>query len=306
MVTRRTILKTTGAMALAAAVPVEAQMQDAAAVLRRPIPSSGDWLPAIGMGSWLTFQVGNDEAALAVRTEIVRRFLDGGGTLLDSSPMYGRAEAVLGHCLAELGPRAAAFRATKVWMMGRMFGMNQMQHSERLWGNPGFDLMQVHNLLDWETHAATLRDWQSSGRIRYTGITTSHGRRHEEMEQLIAREPFDFVQFTYNVIDREAEQRLLPLAADHGRAVIINRPFRGGELFGMVHGRPLPGFAAELGCDNWAQLFLKFVVSHPAVTVAIPATAQPEHMSENIAALRGPLPDKALRRRIVEHVEALA
>ncbi|OGT83729.1 MAG: aldo/keto reductase [Gammaproteobacteria bacterium RIFCSPLOWO2_02_FULL_61_13] len=266
--------------------------------LLRAIPKTGQLLPAIGMGTWITFQVGDDPQALAERREILRTFLERGGAMLDSSPMYGRAEAVLGQCLRELHFPANPFRATKVWILGRRFGINQMAHSEQLWGEGGFELMQVHNLLDWDAHLPTLREWKAAGRIRYLGVTTSHGRRHEELEQIMRTEELDFVQFTYNIVDREAEERLLPLAAERGIAVIINRPFEHGALFEHVRGRPLPGWTAEIGCRNWAQVFLKFIVSHPAVTCAIPATSQAAHMAENIAALHGALPDSALRRRM--------
>ncbi len=271
---------------------------EAGSPLLRTIPTTGERLPAIGMGSWLTFQVGDDREALAVRREILRTFLEQGGTVLDSSPMYGRAEAVLGQCLRELHLPVKTFRATKVWIPGRRFGINQMEHSEQLWGGSGFDLMQVHNLLDWDSHLPTLREWKVAGRIRYVGVTTSHGRRHEELEQIMRTEELDFVQFTYNIADCEAEERLLPLAAERGIAVLINRPFQHGALFERVRGRPLPGWAADIGCHNWAQVFLKFIVSHPAVTCAIPATSQVAHMAENVSALRGPLPDAAMRWRM--------
>jgi len=272
----------------------------------RRIPSSGEALPAIGMGSWQTFHVLGDKEALAARTAILREFLAHGGTLLDSSPMYGRSEAVLGHCLAELGEPEAAFRATKVWILGRQLGINQMEHSKSLWGQGGFDLMQVHNLLDWDTHLPVLREWKTAGRIRYLGVTTSHGRRHDELEEILRTEPLDFVQFTYNFADTEADRRLLPLAAERGIAVIINRPFDGGNLFDAVQGKPLPGWAAEIGCMNWAQVFLKWVVSHPAVSCAIPATSQVAHMQENMGALAGPLPDSAMRKRMLADFERIA
>lgn len=258
------------------------------------------------MGSWLTFQVGNDADELAQRVQVVREFFRQGGVLIDSSPMYGRAEAVIGHCLKEIGPDARPFRATKVWIIGKSFGINQMEHSESLWGNSGFDLMQIHNMLDWDTHLETLLEWKAAGRVRYIGITTSHGRRHQEMEQMITSQPVGFVQFTYNLVDREAEERLLPMAADHGKAVIINRPFDGGDLFDYVRGKPLPVWAAEIGCSNWAQIFLKFVISHPAVTCAIPATSQLAHMEENMGAGFGELPDVAMRKRMVQDFQKLA
>lgn len=289
-----------------AAWPACRALADDAAPLLKAIPPTGERLPAIGMGSWITFHIGSDPGALAVRRAIVTTLLDGGGTVLDSSPMYGRAEAVLGQCLDGRAGVPRPFRATKVWILGRRFGIEQMEHSERLWGGGGFDLMQVHNLLDWDTHLPVLREWQAAGRIRYTGVTTSHGRRHDEMESIMTREKPDFVQFTYNIADREAEARLLPLAAERGIAVIVNRPFRQGALFDLVAGRSLPGWAAELDCRTWAQVFLKFIVSHPAVTCAIPATTRVDHMAQNIGALRGPFPDAALRRRMAADFAALA
>jgi diketogulonate reductase-like aldo/keto reductase len=218
--------------------------------------------------------------------------------------MYGFAEAVLG----ELVPRAApakVFNATKVWTPTRFLGVKQMEESFVLWRLKRFDLMQVHNMLDWETHLVTLKDWKAAGRIRYIGITTSHGRRHEALAAAMKRERFDFVQFSYSFADRDAEKFLLPLAADRGAAVIVNRPFDGGDLFGAVKGKPLPGWAREIDCANWAQVFLKFVISHPAVTCAIPATGNPAHMRENIGALGGRLPDAALRRRMAADFDKL-
>lgn len=267
-------------------------------VVTRPIPVSGERVPAIGMGTWITFNVGPDPRALAARSEILRLFFEGGGTLIDSSPMYGRAERVLGDLLPALGRHADAFSATKVWTPGRLNGERQMYASLDFWGLRRFDLMQVHNLVDVGTQLGLLRQWKAAGRIRYLGLTTSHGRRHEELEALMRREPLDFVQFSYSLADRSAERVLLPLAAERGIAVIANRPFDGGELFARVRGRALPPWAQQWGITNWAQLFLKFVISHPAVTCAIPATSQPQHMRENIGALAPPLPDPEARERI--------
>jgi diketogulonate reductase-like aldo/keto reductase len=215
--------------------------------------------------------------------------------------MYGYAEAAVGELLPLANP-ARVFTATKVWTPTRFLGLRQMEESFSLWGVKRFDLMQIHNMLDWETHLATLGEWKGAGRIRYVGITTSHGRRHEALEAAMKRERFDFVQFTYSFADREAERRLLPLAADRGAAVIVNRPFDGGSLFGEVKGKALPPFAADIDCANWAQFFLKFVISHPAVTCAIPATSNPAHMREDIGALAGRMPDAAMRRRMAEHM----
>ena len=275
-----------------------------APAIRRAIPVSGETIPAIGMGSWLTFDVarGADREA---RMHVLQAFFDGGGTLLDSSPMYGYAEEVLGELLPKVRQPQAAFTATKVWTPTRFLGLRQMENSLALWKTKRLDLLQIHNMLDWETHLATLKEWKAAGRIRYLGITTSHGRRHADFESAMKRERFDFVQVTLNLADRDAEARLLPLAADRGAAVIVNRPFDGGDLFGAVKGKALPGWAAEIDCATWAQVFLKYAISHPVVTCAIPATSNTAHMAENIGALRGRLPDAALRKRIASDVARL-
>ena len=297
---RRNALKGLAALAGAALLPVTAAL---APVLERPIPATGERIPAIGMGTWLTFDVapGADRDA---RLAVLREFFAGGGTLLDSSPMYGYAEAALGELVPKARP-ARVFNATKVWTPTRFLGVRQMEESFAHWGVRRFDLMQVHNMLDWETHLATLKEWKASGRIRYLGITTSHGRRHDALEAAMRRERLDFVQFSYSFADRDAEKRLLPLAQDRGAAVIVNRPFDGGALFGAVKGKALPGWARDIDCANWAQAFLKFVVSHPAVTCAIPATTSPAHMREDIGALAGRLPDAVLRRRMAADFDRL-
>ena len=271
----------------------------------RPIPSSGETIPVIGMGSWITFNVGSDPAARVIRGEVLQAFFGRGGRLIDSSPMYGSSEEVIGDCLARIGRADAVFSATKVWTRGRGYGVAQMENSRRLWRVKGFDLMQVHNLLDWETHLATLKAQKAEGRIRYIGVTTSHGRRHDLLERLMSSEPLDFVQFTYNADDRGAEKRLLPLASERGIAVIINRPFQGGQLFRKLAGKPLPEWAGEFDCRNWAQFLLKFIVSHPAVTCAIPATSRVDHMRENMGAAYGRLPDRSLRQRMVRHFDTV-
>ena len=300
---RRLMLALAGCGAMALAGPRFAAASPQAN--RKPIPSSGELLPVIGMGSWLTFDVGDNLRARAARTQVLQAFFDHGGALIDSSPMYGSSQEVIGHALAQLRNKSTLFAATKVWILGKGFGIRQMEDARRLWGVPRFDLMQVHNLLDWETHLETLKTWKAEGRVRHIGVTTSHGRRHDEMAQLMQSEPLDFVQFTYNILDREAEQRLLPLAAERRIAVIVNRPFQRGSLFDRVRGKPLPSWAAEFDCANWAQYLLKFVVSHPAVTCAIPATSRVDHMVENMGAGFGRLPDAAMRRRMVAHFERL-
>lgn len=276
----------------------------ATAAVKKAIPATGELLPVIGMGSWITFDV-EDERERATRAQVLQAFFDRGGALIDSSPMYGASQEVIGQCLRQIKNKNTLFAATKVWIYGQWLGVKQMETARELWGVPRFDLMQIHNMLDWKTHLDTLKAWKADGRIRYIGITTSHGRRHEEMERALAKEPFDFVQFTYNLADREVEQRLLPLAAERGIAVIINRPFQGGSLFGKVRGKPLPAWAQEFGCTNWAQFFLKFIVSHPAVTCAIPATSQAAHMFENMGAGFGPLPDAATRQRMLAYFKKL-
>ena len=297
---RRNALQALAALAGAALLPANAAP---ATVLERPIPATGERIPAIGMGTWLTFDVapGADRDA---RLAVLREFFAGGGTLLDSSPMYGYAEAALGELVPKARP-ARVFNATKVWTPTRFLGVRQMEESFAHWGVRRFDLMQVHNMLDWETHLATLKEWKASGRIRYLGITTSHGRRHDALEAAMRRERLDFVQFSYSFADRDAEKLLLPLSAERGAAVIVNRPFDGGDLFDVVKGKALPGWARDIDCANWAQAFLKFVVSHPAVTCAIPATTSPAHMREDIGALAGRLPDAVLRRRMAADFDRL-
>ena len=259
-------------------------------------------LPVIGVGSWITFNVRPDPAEEAPLIPVLRTFFDRGGAMIDSSPMYGSSEAVIGGLLKETPRHERLFAATKIWTVGRALGRYQFDQSRRLWGVQRFDLVHVHNMLDWETHLATLKELKEAGAIRYIGITTSHGLRLAEMEKALSRERFDFVQLTYNFADRSVEQRLLPLAADRGIGVVINRPFDGGHLFPLVRGKPLPPWAREIDCENWAQYFLKFVVSHPAVTCAIPATSQTSHMVENMGALYGRLPDAAMRSKMAEYL----
>jgi diketogulonate reductase-like aldo/keto reductase len=276
-----------------------------AVVLRRTVPATGEQVPAIGMGSWITFNVGGNQRLRDQRVNVLQTFFDMGGSVIDSSPMYGSSEDVIGYCLERIANTRSLFSATKVWTLLKVLGVGQMENSRQFWGVDRFDLMQVHNLLNWEGHLATLLDYKARGRIRYVGVTTSHGRRHDAIEKVMAKQPLDFVQFTYNILDREAERRLLPLAADRGLAVIVNRPFRRGALFRIIGRHPLPAWAVEFDCANWAQFFLKFIVSHPAVTCAIPATSRADHMEENMGALYGRLPDRKMRERMIAYVEEL-
>jgi diketogulonate reductase-like aldo/keto reductase len=276
-----------------------------AAPLTRRIPSSGEALPAVGLGSWITFNVGGDEAARAACVEVVRAFFAEGGRVIDSSPMYGSSQPTIGYALARLGRPAALFSAEKVWVGDATRGPAQMEASRAYWGVTRFDLMQVHNLLSWQQHLPRLFEMKATGKLRYVGITTSEGRRHAEIEQVMRTQPIDFVQLSYSLLDREAEQRLLPLAQERGIGVIVNRPFREGALLRQLSRHRLPGWAAEIGCEHWAQVALKFVLSHPAATCAIPATSQVVHLRQNMAAARGPMPDAALRSRMARDVAAL-
>jgi diketogulonate reductase-like aldo/keto reductase len=302
---RRASLACLAGMAAAAALPSLTAAATAATPLLRTIPSSGEAIPVVGLGSWITFNVGQDAAGLAMSTEVIRAFLASGGRMIDSSPMYGSAQATIGHALAQLGRPKSVWSADKVWDGDLARGTAQMETSRQHWGVQRFDLLQVHNLLGWEAHLPRLFELKAAGRLRYVGISTSHGRRHADMAQIMRSQPLDFVQLTYNLVDREVEQRLLPLARDRGIAVIVNRPFRQGALPQQLARHPLPGWARELGCDDWAQAALKFVVSHPTVTCAIPATTRVAHVRQNLAAGAGPVPDAALRARMARDVAAL-
>ena len=271
----------------------------------KPIPSSGESIPVIGLGSWISLNVGNDPSARTARTELLREFFALGGGMIDSSPMYGSAEAVIGHALARLGPQQTLFSASKVWTPSTSQGLVQIADSHRLWGIERFDLLQVHNLVNWQAHLQTLLAMKAEGGLRHVGITTSHGRRHDDLERIMRSQPIDFVQLTYNIVDRQVEQRILPLAAERGIAVIANRPYRGGSLITRLKRQPLPTWAGECDCHNWAQFLLKFIVSHPAISCAIPATSRLEHLRENMGAGLGALPDTAQRLRMQAYVAGL-
>jgi diketogulonate reductase-like aldo/keto reductase len=299
--TRRDLLALT-AGAAAALVPSAASAQPA--ILTRPIPSSREALPAVGLGTWITFNVGNDKVARDSCADVMRAFFAGGGTLIDSSPMYGSSQKVIGYGLNKLdSPKV--FSADKVWISSPASGPAQIEASRDAWGVPRFDLLQVHNLLSWEPHLKTLFAMKRMGSLRYVGITTSEGRRHAEFERVMRAHPLDFIQVTYNIVDREVEARILPLAQERGMAVIVNRPFQEGDLTRRLARHPLPAWAAEIECTSWAQVILKFIISHPAVTCAIPATTRVDHVRENLAAATGRLPDATLRARMIAHVEKL-
>lgn len=296
---RRNVLRALAGGAAAFASPVFAQSSP---LLMRKIPSTGEEIPAVGLGTWITFNVGNDPQARDSCADVMRAFFAAGGRMIDSSPMYGSSQGVIGDGLKKIG-NANVFSAEKVWTSSGSRGPAQIEASRKFWGVPKFDLLQVHNLLSWEEHLRTLFAMKSAGQLRYVGITTSEGRRHADIEKIMRSQPIDFVQVSYNIVDREVENRILPLARERGIAVIINRPFREGDLVRTIMRKPLPPIAAEIGATSWAQLIVKFIVSHPAVTCVIPATTRVDHVQENVNAARGALPDESLRKRIVAAVE---
>lgn len=300
-VSRRALLAGLAGAATWVALPAFGQ----AASITRAIPSSGEKLPVIGLGSWITFNVGNDPRGRAASIAVMRDFFRAGGRMIDCSPMYGSSQGVIGEGLKTLAAQQQVFSAEKVWISSGRGGPQQIEATRRHWGVERFDLLQVHNLLNWEAHLETLHAMKAEGRVRYIGVTTSEGRRHDEIERIMRSQPIDFIQISYNVLDREIEPRILSLARERRIGVIVNRPFRQGDLIRTVRHRPLPGWAAEAGAANWAQLLLKFIVAHPDVTCVIPATTRTDHLAENMAAGHGALPDEAMRRRIVSHVEAL-
>lgn len=262
--------------------------------------SPKETIPPIGMGSWRTFDVGPDPEARKVRAEILRVFFACGGRMIDSSPMYGRSQAVIGEALQKIGNPTSLFAADKVWTSGAIEGREQIEQTKIRWQLPKLDLLQVHNLVDWETQLETLFELKAAAQLRHVGITSYDGLNYHMLEQIMVRHPIDFVQFSYNIADRRAEKRLLPLAKERGISVIINRPFQEGGLIDQTRGRPLPLSASEVGSDSWAQYMLQFIVSHPAVTVTIPATSRVDHMRENIAVLHKPLPDEAMREQMAK------
>lgn len=283
-----------GALTLAAATAL------APATIAAPLARA-----TVGLGSWITFNVGDDAAARESCASVIRAFFAAGGRLIDSSPMYGSSQEVIGYGLKRAGNARALFSATKVWISGGANGPAQIEESRRLWSVSKFDLLQVHNLLSWEEHLPTLFAMKAQGKLGYVGVTTSHGRRHEELERIMRSQPIDFIQITYNVASRDVESRILPLARERNISVIVNRPFEGGDLIDALKGRPLPAFAAALGAKSWAQLLLKFILSHPAAPSPIPATTRVDHVQENATAASGLLPDAAMRARILSAVGSL-
>jgi len=298
MLSRRAVLR----MMAAAAGSAGAGRASAASILARPIPASGETIPAVGLGTWRTFDVGTGSAARAPLREVLQQFVALGGRVIDSSPMYGAAEGVVGDLATDLGVADALFLATKVWTSGRDAGIVQMDRSMKLMRAKRLDLMQIHNLLDWRTHLRTLREWKQAGQIRYLGVTHYTSSSYDELERVLAAERLDFLQINYSLGEREAERRILPLAKDRGVAVLVNRPFSEGNLFSRVRGEALPAWAAEVDCESWAQVFLKWILAHPAVTCVIPATSKAQHLVDNMKAGTGALPDQAMRDRIAAQV----
>lgn len=297
--TRSALLGLAGASVLAAR---RTAAQTGARIHQRKIPSSGEMLPVVGVGTWRTFDVGAQPAGRAPLGEVLRLLFDAGGSVIDTSPMYGSAETVVGDLLTAADARARAFIATKVWTTGRDNGIAQMRSSLRLLKTDRIDLMQIHNLVDWRAHLPTLRAWKAEGRIRYLGITHYTQSAHDELESVMRAENWDFVQINYALDDRAVERTLLPLAAERGIAVIVNQPFGGGGLLRKLLSRKLPDWAGEIGATSWAQILLKFVLSNPAVTCVIPGTGRPEHMADNLQAGFGAYPDAALRRKMIDEI----
>lgn len=305
--TRRHSLKLLAAAMAASLLPAWPGFAAGSGRWQKAIPNSNKTLPVIGMGTWRTFNVGNDARLLAARTELVKAFFELGGGMIDSSPMYGSAPDVMGHALSQLDMADSLFAAEKVWSPAGGSAREQVADLQKRWKIPQFDLLQVHNLADWREHLAVLRELKAAGKVGYIGITTSHGRRHREVEQIMASENIDFVQLTYNISEREAENRLLPLAKEKGIAVIANRPYNGGSLINNLkrRGERLPGWAAECGCTSWAEFLLKFIVSHPAISCAIPATTRLEHLQENMRAGLNPMPSAENRKQMVRFFDSL-
>jgi diketogulonate reductase-like aldo/keto reductase len=300
---RRLILKAAAAMAISSSAPKSAL--SATNVQKRPIPRGGELLPIVGLGTWQTFDEAPGSPQLAELKQVLQLLVELGGSVVDSSPMYGEAERVVGELSAEAGLRDQLFFATKVWTSGRNAGIRQMEESFQLMRTERMDLMQVHNLVDVATHTKTLKEWKAAGRIRYMGITHYHSGAFAELERLVRTREYDFVQFNYSIDDRAAESRLLPACADSGTAVLINRPFSQADLFGRVRGKALPAWAADFDCQSWAQFFLKFLLGHPAVTCVIPGTRRVKHLRDNLQAGMGRLPDASMRRRMAQHLEQL-
>jgi diketogulonate reductase-like aldo/keto reductase len=298
MPSRRRFLGNSLAAAALSAMPPLAGA--AVPLATRIIPADGRRLPVIGLGTWQTFDVGADSGARDKLGRLLARFAELGGEVVDSSPMYGSAESVVGDLVSERQLRSRLFFATKVWTDGKAAGIAQMEESLRRLRAPRIELMQIHNLQDWRQHLPMLRAWKAEGRIRYLGISHYNSGAYAEIEEILRREPLDFLQINYSLAEQAAAKRLLPLAAERGVAVIANRPFAAGALFGATKDKTLPAAAADHGCHSWAQLFLRWILAHPAVTCAIPASNKLEHLEDNMVAGLGPLPDLAAQKALAQ------
>lgn len=274
-------------------------------LIRKTILKSGEKISVIGMGTSRTFDASDDAELLSRLQQVMQTFFDMGGEMIDSSPMYGSAQDVIGQLLPKVNNKKNLFAATKVWIEGQKAGIEQMEQSRQLWGIKNFDLMQIHNLLDWQTHLETLKQMKAEGKIRYIGITTSHGRFHDRLQTILKKHEFDFVQLSYNIANRDVESPLLSLAQEKGISVIVNRPYQRGDLFRKVKGKPLPSWVQEFDCNSWGQYFLKYIASHPAVTCIIPATTKVKHMKDNMQAGMGRLPTARQRIQMLKYFEAI-
>lgn len=300
---RRTSLKYTAG--LSAMISLGLKPWSDQGIQTRVIYSSGEKIPAVGLGTWRTFDAGPSESERAPLREVLRTLVKTGGSVVDSSPMYGRSEQVIGDLSRQLGISSKLFGATKVWTSGAAAGVAQMEQSMERMAKPVMDLMQVHNLVDWKTHLPLLFKWKEAGKVRYVGITHYLESAYPQMEDIMKNYPLDFVQLNYSITSRTAEQRLLPLARDKGIAVIINRPFEGGSLFVNIRKEQLPVWTADFDCHNWAQFFLKYILAHPAVTCAIPGTSQAQHLSENLGAGLGKYPDQVQKLKMLDHMRTI-
>jgi len=301
---RRVVLRALAATSLST-VPIPSSADPAPPMIARPIPASGEFLPVVGLGTYQSFDAGNNAPERESLTEVLQLFAQRGGKLVDSSPMYGRSESVVGDLAAQLNITERLFMATKVWTDGREAGIRQMEESLRRMRVTRMDLMQIHNLLDWKMHLGTLKQWKAQGRVRYIGITHYHAGAYPELQRLMKTKDFDFVQFNYSIVEREAETELLPLAQKLGLAVIVNRPFAQASLFSRVRGKDVPAWAEAFDCRSWAQFFLKYILGNAAVTCIIPATSKPNHMLDNMMAGVGKMPDDATRRKMAAFMDKL-
>ncbi len=307
-ISRRQFISLAGALGTGILLPGETFATSAS--IHKTILKTGEKLPVIGMGTSRTFDADGDTELLLRLEEVTRTFFDMGGGMIDSSPMYGSSQEVIGQLLPKMNSgrmkgKKNLFAATKVWIEGQQEGLEQMEQSRQQWGIKNFDLMQIHNLVDWQTHLETLQQMKADGKIRYIGITTSHGRYHDQLKDILNKHDFDFVQLSYNIANRDVESPLLSIAEEKGIAVIVNRPYQRGDLFRKVKNRPLPPWAQEFDCNSWGQYFLKYVVSHPAVICAIPATTKVKHMKDNMLAGRGRLPTAKQRLQMLKYFESL-